>query len=135
MYTLNIHFCAKSKEISEKKKRSFKRISPEERTEADVLENSRIRKERFPNFHLVFLEERDLYMAKQLHRIADRLSKEDAGKMNTVKSKRVLQINFVILKMQDVTRSFALWWEWSAGLTYQELSKIGHASKTWTFHV
>ena len=116
MYTLNIHFCAKSKETS-KKKRFFKRIPHEERTEADVLENSRIRKECFPNAHLVIFEERDLYMAKQLHRIADRLSKEDAGKINTVKLKRVLQINFVILKRQDVTRSFALWWEWSAGVT------------------
>ena len=130
MYTLNIHFCAKSKETSEKKKRFFKRISPEELTEADVLEVFRQWKERFPNLHLVVLEERDLYMAKQLHRIADRLSKEDAGKMNTVKLKRVLQINFVILKRQDVTRSFALWWEWSAGVTSKESSKIGHASKT-----
>ena len=111
-------------------KRSFERIEREESTKADVLEFNRIMKERFPNSHLVFLEERDLYMAKQLHRIADKLSKEDAGKMNTVALKRVLQINFVILKMQDVTRSFALWWEWSAGVTSKESSKIGHASKT-----
>ena len=117
MYTLNIDFCAQSIETIENLKRSVERIARGELTEADVLENSRIRKECFPNAHLVIFEERDLYMAKQLHRIADRLSKEDAGKMNTVKLKRVLQINFVILKRQDVTRSFALWWEWSAGVT------------------
>ena len=33
----------------------------------------------FPSMSLVFIDERDMYLAKQLHRIADRLSKEDSG--------------------------------------------------------